>query len=167
MVRRMFAGFVVTLSLSGCFFDTETSLRKHLEQTVYVREPLYFRDRLGCTAAMYSLYARYPKAGLTQVGDLSGALYLLEKGRPVAFSMGLSPHEISLAVREHEQRSGLGIIQAGAAGVAMCMDEDIQDLLFDAMLSPATLTIYDPNTKILTLVDWKNKRAWALRAMDY
>lgn len=163
---RLAVALLLGGTLSGCFFETEASLRKDLEQTVYLRDALYFRDRLGCTAAMYSLYARYPKAGVLQVGDMYGALHMLGRGRPVAFTMGLSPNEISKQVRDHEERAGLGIVTAGAAGVAMCMDEDMQHLLYDAMLSPDTLTIFDPNTKVLTLIDWPNKRAWALRAMD-
>lgn len=162
----MIAGLAAALCLGGCFFETESALRKELSGTVYLRDSLYFRDKLGCTAALYSLYSRYPKAGVMQIGDMYGALHMLAQGRAVAFTMGLSPNEISMQVRDHEQRSGLGIMTAGAAGVSMCLDEDMQELLYDAMFSPETLTIFDPTTKVLTLVDWKNKRAWALRAMD-
>ncbi|EIE48688.1 hypothetical protein AL036_13655 [Salipiger aestuarii] len=165
-LSRIFAGLAAVLCLGGCFFETESALRKDLSETLYLRDALYFRDRLGCTAALYSLYSRYPKAGVLRVGDMYGALYMLEQGKPVAFTMKLSPNDISMQVRDHERRSGLGIVTAGAAGVAMCLDEDMQALLYDAMFSPDTLTIFDPNTKLLTLVDWPNKRAWALRAMD-
>ncbi len=163
---RILAGLAAALSLGGCFFETESALREELSGTVHLRDALYFRDRLGCTAALYTVYSRYPKAGVLRVGDMYGALHMLEKGRPVAFTMGLSPNDISMQVRDHEQRSGLGIVTAGAAGVSMCLDEEMQELLWDAMLSPDTLTIFDPNTKVLTLVDWTHKRAWAFRAMD-
>ncbi|SDF08009.1 hypothetical protein SAMN04488105_11252 [Salipiger thiooxidans] len=166
--RAMGLAMSLTLStaLSGCFFETEQSLRAQLSETLYLREPLYFRDRLGCTAALYSLYSRYPKPGVIPVSDLTAALFLMERGRAVAFNVGLSPDDISREVIGREQRSGLGIVNAGVSGATGCLEERLEVPLYEAMLNPEVVTVYDPQARVLSLIEWEQKRVWVLRSYD-
>ncbi|APX21498.1 MULTISPECIES: hypothetical protein [Salipiger] len=156
----------VPLMLSACFYGTEGQLRGKLSDTLYLRDTLYFRDRLGCTAALFSIYTRHPRPRVMRAGDVAAALSLLDRGKPVAFETGLSPDGISRAVLEHETRSGLGIVSAGVSGATQCLEPALEEPLYRAMLDPQVVTVYDPQAKVLALIEWSEKRAWVLRSFD-
>ena len=172
-VKRLRAGLrwrvavlLVPLLLAACVFETEAKLRKQLEGTLFLRDTVYYEDHLGCTAALFTLYSRYTKPRVMRAGDLTGALYLIDRGRTVAFDMGLSPNELSKEIRVLEHPVSFGINSAGVTGALHCLTKDLQTPLYQAMTDPEVVTVYDPEAHTLSLVDWREKRAWVLRGYD-
>ena len=55
---------------------------------------------------------------------------------------------------------------AGVSGATQCLEPALEEPLYRAMLDPQVVTVYDPQAKVLALIEWSEKRAWVLRSFD-
>ncbi|WP_417720966.1 hypothetical protein [Salipiger sp.] len=162
--RLRIVALIAPMLLSACVIDREPALRAELSDTLMLRDTLYFRGRIGCSAALFSLYSRHPKPAVLRAGGIREALLLMRRGRVVAIEAGLSPNDVSRAVISQDLGRGLGLLSAGIAGAMDCLEPGLELPLYHALIDPGVVTVYDPVARVLMLVEWSEKRVWVLRS---
>lgn len=151
--RLGFAFMVLVTSLSGCALDKEAELRQQLAGWVYLAQTRYFSSRMNCTAAVFDLALPVIRATIPRARSIDSAVERLKQGQVIVFDMPeTSPHAVSEQLMSRDLVTGLGLLSTGVGPVKDCMEEHIANGYFAVLMSPETLTLYDPAGDALLMV---------------
>ncbi|MBP0481126.1 hypothetical protein [Sagittula salina] len=164
---RLVTGFAALSLLASCIFalDEEEALRVDLKRLVYLAQTRSFTSRSTCTAAIFDLASDQVRSqGMRIVSDVRSGLRLVKEGRVVAFDVpGLTPNMVSEQVMSMNLYAGLGLISSFVGPSKDCMDDQFQVDVYYALMTPDSLTIYDPERNALLLLHRPKRLLFYLR----
>lgn len=152
--------------LAACFpLDKEEELRVRLGSLVYLAQTRVFVSKGACTAAIFDLASdAVRKPAVRAVSNVRTGVQLAKEGRVVAFDVtGLTPNAVSEQVMSIDLPGGMGLISSFIGPTLACMDDQFQVDVYYALMTPDSLTIYDPASNAIMLLHRPKKLLFYLR----
>jgi hypothetical protein len=158
MRRRLRKGLLLGLALlvlGGCFaLDREDEVRAQVGDWVFLAQTRRFVSKPTCTVAIFDVVSEAVRSRrVTTVSSLREGLRKVGQGRTVAFDLpGQSPNAISEGLMSLDLSEGLGLLSSFVGPSRSCMDDAYKADVYRALMSPETLTVYDPGSNALLLL---------------
>jgi hypothetical protein len=143
------------LMLAGCFaLDREEEVRAQVGDWVFLAQTRRFVSKPTCTVAIFDVVSEAVRGTRVRTAtSLREGLGKVARGQTVAFVMpGLSPYAISEGLMSLDLSEGLGLLSSFVGPSRACMDDVYKADVYQALMSPDTLTIYDPGSNALLLL---------------
>lgn len=162
---------LVLLALTGCGpMDDADTVRQAAQRWVFAGQVSQVLSERDCTAARLTLSSdqlRY-SGGAVVVNTVRSGLPYLEAGRAVAFVVpGATPNQVSERLMSIRLFEGLGLLGSFLGPGRRCMDEDMADAAYHALMSPDVVMIYDPESYAILLMSKPDRSAFYLRTRSW
>lgn len=167
LMRLLVSLVALTLS-AGCWWlplDQEDALREDLQRYVYLAQTRRFTSKGTCTAAIFDLVSAGVRSKTVRtVSDIRSGMRLVKEGRVVAFDIpGLTPNMVSEQAMSVNLYAGIGLVSSFVGPSQDCMDDQFQVDVYHALMSPESLTIYDPNTNAIMFLHRPRQLLFVMR----
>lgn len=150
--RGITLALTAAMALGACERHGETEVRSLLTGWFDLGETLYFKSKLGCTAAVFKVSSDMVKSALVLEDNLERGIYRHREGGLMALRVaGANANQVANTLMTIDKGLGLAVLAANTQALD-CMNDKAKATFFKGLSAPHSVLVYDTDQRAVALL---------------